>query len=164
MQYNLRVLPLIPVSLVYLGFQEVPKIYTESSFRGAGTTGAAIPVAQTVRGHQVAFFYKNYTSKVMRSSHELRLRTVFKQFSSNLNLKILSEMLPWFPTLCKNVKKKAFLNSWPSILIFSVMQRIKLFQSMPEFVQLYWLQVIEYPYSDILTKILLPTTIRTSSK
>jgi hypothetical protein len=50
---------------------------------------AAAPIAQT-------FFYKNYTSKAVRYSDELKLRTVFKQFNSNENLKFLSETLSRF--------------------------------------------------------------------
>jgi hypothetical protein len=60
--------------------------------------GAAAPVshlntAGAAWKQQVAFFYKNYISKVVFYSHELKLKTVFKQFSSNLNLKFLSETL-----------------------------------------------------------------------
>jgi hypothetical protein len=43
--------------------------------------------------------------------------------------------------------------------IFSIMKQIKLFQSVPKFVQLqvYWLQVIiECPYSEILMNIAAP--------
>jgi hypothetical protein len=49
------------------------------ALRGAGATRAAgldAPVAQTVRGQQVAFFYKNY----MNTSNVVR----FQLFSSNL--------------------------------------------------------------------------------
>ena len=55
-----------------------------------GATGAAAPrclnSAGAARGQQVAFFYQNCTSNVVRFSHELKLKTVFKQFSSYLNM------------------------------------------------------------------------------
>jgi hypothetical protein len=62
------------------------------SNKGAGATGAATPIAQTVGGggsRLLAFFTKQLSSKVVRYSHEMKLSTVFKQFSSNLNLKFL---------------------------------------------------------------------------
>ena len=64
--------------------------------------------------------------KVVRYSYELKSRTV------------------WIWNSWKIFKKKAFLNNWQAvmlfyiqrILVFSVAQWIKLFQSMPKFVQL----------------------------
>jgi hypothetical protein len=50
-------------------------------------TKCLLPVAPEPRGKQVALFY----------SYELKLTTVFQQFSSNLNLEFLSETLPRFP-------------------------------------------------------------------
>jgi hypothetical protein len=51
-------------------------------------------------------------------------------------------------TICKNVRKSLIPNVMlfyiQSILVFSVMQRVKLFQSMAKSVQLYWLEVINW--------------------
>jgi hypothetical protein len=57
-------------------------------FVGAGSTG-----------QQVALVLQDYTSKVMTFSHELQFKTIFKQFSSNLNGEFLSETLPRFSLL-----------------------------------------------------------------
>ena len=49
----------------------------------------------------LALVYKNYTSKVVRYWYEIHLESVFKQVSSNFNLKFLSETLPRFPACQK---------------------------------------------------------------
>jgi hypothetical protein len=72
---------------------------TAISWSGApepqGQRGQLAPLPKQCGGSTGAagcLFYQNCTSNVVRFSHELKLKTVFKEFSSYL--KFLSETLP----------------------------------------------------------------------
>jgi hypothetical protein len=68
----------------------------------SGATEEAAPVAQTVWGKQVAFLQElHFESRALF----IWIETVFKQFSSNLNLKFLWEMVPMLPPMKKRQKE-----------------------------------------------------------
>jgi hypothetical protein len=120
-----------------------PHVHSKHMQWRRGATGGG----GSLRGRRLLFLQElNFES--LPYSYEWKLRTVFKQFRSNLNRKFLSETLPRFSTICKNVRKSLIPNVMlfyiQSILVFSVMQRVKLFQSMAKSVQLYWLEVIKW--------------------
>jgi hypothetical protein len=78
-----------------------------------GQRGKLPPLPKQCGGRTGAagcLFYQNCTSNVVRFSHELKLKTVFKQFSSYLNLNSSPKRYQSVSTFEK-VKKKVFLNN-----------------------------------------------------